>query len=693
MDIICPACTTHNDPTNLICVVCGSPLQPSPVNQASYSIYLPIGSQLKNGEFEIQSILGEGGFGVTYKARQRDINKLFAIKELLPERSARNGTEIIWSHLITPNEKRKFIDEINNEFKRTTLFSHPNIVNAIELFEENNTIYLVLDFIEGKTLAQVIKENNCIPESKARMYLKSLCEALAFIHDNQILHLDIKPENIIIDKSDKPVLIDLGSAREFTLDQTKRYTRLLTEDYAPYEQRLEYTKLGPYTDIYALCVTFYQALTGVLPPNSVSRVQDDTIRTPRSIKPELSSLIERVLLDGLHVNLQQRFQSASEILDELDNKPRLLRKAREVARKGNIPDSINLYQKIISENPESTTALLEMAYLQLGTSPADAICTVKTILKYEPNSGEAYGISGVAYCQLKQWNKAIENLINGIKHSPSLIWIRLNLAYALSEINECTRAELILDQILQHSVMTQEILVLRTWISFKKSNWPCVIRFARQALNNLDKEYNYISNVKKNIFPILAFAIEKATSYRSSDMFMLIKELQKSYFDEQLTFDLALWHCLDSKNYSAVLKLIDDSRSVKKDSNLFNLILAQAHTGNIDEAIKTINRVDCSGHLSISEYILLGNLYSFEKLWGESKEAFKSAISSGCNDPEVFHALGWVVLNLRRQKDSNEDASLMLSAYRQAYLNYSARGDTTKALKIANQFAKLGVTM
>lgn len=694
MTMICPACTTPNDSTNLVCAVCGTSLQATATEKSS-GIYLPVGAQLKQGEFEIKSLLGEGGFGVTYKADHKSTNKIVAIKELLPERSARNGNEIIWSHLIPPAERRKFINELRNEYQRTLGLSHPNIANAIDLFEENNTVYLVLDFIEGKTLAQIFKENGCIQESQARLYLKSICYALDCIHASKILHLDIKPENIIINTNNEPVLIDLGSAREFTIDQTKRYTRLLTEDYAPYEQRLEHTKLGPYTDIYALCVTFYQALVGTLPPNAVSRVREDTLPSPRSIKPELSPLIERILLEGLQINLQQRFQSATEIIDELENKPRLLRKAREAARQGAFSQSIELYTKTIAENPESTTARLELAYLHIRNDPAATLAVAAPILKIDPTCGEAYGLIGTAQCQLKSWKQAIKSLISGVKLSPELAWIRLNLAYALSEEGQYDQAKLVLDPVSQCTPNAQSTLALQALLAFKMGEWSNTIRYTRQALRSTNQDVGYIDQPREKITPILTFAIQKATSYTSPDMLSLIQELKQSCPKNTLTLALHLWQVLASKNHeeaSAVISSITQLDSYDSLSK-FNLAIAQLCLKNIDAAINVAKEIKDANSLGWQAYILLGNLYIHKQLWKEAKESFNFAIKMGCDDPKVFHTLGWTLLNIRRLKDSNEDASLMLSVYRKAYLGYLARGDTSLAHTIANQFSKVGVSL
>ncbi|TVQ74335.1 MAG: hypothetical protein EA373_00335, partial [Oceanospirillales bacterium] len=302
---------------------------------------------------------------------------------------------------------------------------------------------------------------------------------------------------------------------------------------------------------------------------------------------------------------------------------------------------------------------------------------------------------GTAQCQLKIWKQAIKSLISGVKFSPELAWIRLNLAYALSEEGHYEQAKLVLDPVSQCTHNSQSTLTLQALLAFKMGEWSNTIRFTRQALRSTNQDVGYIDQPREKITPILTFAIQQATSYNSPDMLSLVQELKQSCPKNTLTLSLYLWQVLVSKKHEEVSTLIGSITQLDAYDSLskFNLAIAQLYLKNIDAAIGVAKEIKDSESLNWQVYTLLGNLYIRKKFWKEAKESFNSAIKMGCDDPKVFHALGWTLLNIRRLKDSNEDASLMLSVYRKAYLGYLARGDTSLAHTIANQFSKVGVSL
>ena len=224
--------------------------------------------------YEIQSILGQGGFGITYLARDMNLDQLVAIKEYLPtEFSTRdqantvqpiseNHTEIFdWG-------KKRFLDEA----KTLAQFRHPNVVRVSSFFENNNTGYMVMDYEDGTDLSKLIKAGESFDEQRLLGLLLPVLDGLDKIHAQGFIHRDIKPANIFISTDGSPVLIDFGSARQAIGEQTRTMTSLVTPGYAPFEQYHDADgKQGPWTDIYALGATCYCMLTGKPPIDALKR--------------------------------------------------------------------------------------------------------------------------------------------------------------------------------------------------------------------------------------------------------------------------------------------------------------------------------------------------------------------------------------------------------------------------------------
>ena len=233
---------------------------------------LPRGEVFGHGH-RIESVLGQGGFGITYKAFNPE-GQPVAIKEYLPEGLvSRNG-----KHLVPLPGKEadhasglKYFKEEAETLRR--LPSHPNIVGVRALFEKNRTAYMVMDFIDGQPMSNLLGRGHQYNSTDLTNLLGKLTMALGHLHDQEVLHLDIKPQNIMIRKgNDEPVLIDFGAARNFS--QAGEQIEVLTEGYAPIELLdSSLGNRGPWSDFYSLGVVGYIAATGNKPPSALNRVK------------------------------------------------------------------------------------------------------------------------------------------------------------------------------------------------------------------------------------------------------------------------------------------------------------------------------------------------------------------------------------------------------------------------------------
>ena len=282
---------------------------------------------LASGEYRIDRPLGQGGFGITYQGIDTRLNRPVAVKEFFPEGCWRDGSTVVsagrWNCDSYSNAKQKFL----LEGQTLGQFDHPGIVRVFYYFEENNTAYMVMEYLRGKTLAQILdRRQGKLSEAEVLAYASQIGKALELLHSSQFLHRDIKPDNIMLAEDGRIVLIDFGAARDFTSDCTIRYSTMLTPGYAPLEQYGRALKYGAFTDIYAFGSTLYHLLTGVAPVSAIERAAGVDLKTVREINPQISDRVSEAISKAMMMDISQRIQSVREFLDLLQVKSNLTSK-------------------------------------------------------------------------------------------------------------------------------------------------------------------------------------------------------------------------------------------------------------------------------------------------------------------------------------------------------------------------------
>ncbi|MCR5816497.1 MAG: serine/threonine protein kinase, partial [Ruminococcus sp.] len=276
-----------------------------------YPLALPKGTVLA-GQYVIDSVLGQGGFGITYKATDHKTGENVAVKEYFPDTLAyRDATEVI----SYPGERSENFDYGKEGFLQEAqtlaqFIGNENIARIHSYFEENGTAYFVMEYIEGISFDEYIKrKGGKITVDEAERVLIPIMDALDAVHAAGIVHRDVTPDNIYICQDGKIKLLDFGAARYSLGDKSRSLDVILKHGFAPKEQYTRRGRQGPYTDIYSIAATFYFAITGKRPPDSVDRLDEDDLIPPSSLGVDITDYQEKALFTALEVQPQNRFQS------------------------------------------------------------------------------------------------------------------------------------------------------------------------------------------------------------------------------------------------------------------------------------------------------------------------------------------------------------------------------------------------
>lgn len=274
-------------------------------------VALPVGYELHQ-RYVIEKILGQGGFGITYRAKDETNKRQVAVKELFPTRSVIRSEDGITVKVLSGKEadfthmKKRFLEEA----RRLNAFQDsPDIVSVYHLLEANHTAYYVMEYLTGMDLNHYMKQHGKLNWNHLSVFVRMAIHALQTLHSRNLIHRDISPDNLFITESGRLVLIDFGSVRSC---DANNFTTFLKHSFAPLEQYRENGHQGPWTDIYALCVTMYYALSGVLPPQAPMRVETKEIPIEQ-LCPGLPEHVAQAIRKGMEIQPEKRFQNVKEL--------------------------------------------------------------------------------------------------------------------------------------------------------------------------------------------------------------------------------------------------------------------------------------------------------------------------------------------------------------------------------------------
>lgn len=276
-----------------------------------------------SGKYWIGGVLGQGGFGITYMGYDLTLGIKVAIKEYYPNNivsrsQPENAVQPVHDAFCASfsRGRERFLEEARSLARFS---SERGVVNVREFFLANNTAYIVMDFVDGKTLKAVASESGGkLPARRVLEMLRPVIRTLAHIHESGLVHRDISPDNIILRPDGTAVLIDFGAARQISASGSKSLTINVKHGYAPEEQYRRRGKQGPWTDVYALCATIYRLTTGKKPPQALDRlVSEDPLIPPDERGADLTPAQQRAIMKGLSVHAEDRPQDMRELYELL----------------------------------------------------------------------------------------------------------------------------------------------------------------------------------------------------------------------------------------------------------------------------------------------------------------------------------------------------------------------------------------
>ena len=315
---LCPGCMAVLDEPDLPCPLCGfdkATYTPSPRSLRPFTM-------LKE-KYMVGSVIGEGGFGITYIGFELEVGMPVAIKEYFPSelatRDAAAGKEISVFSGESSELFKEGLEKYLREARNLTMFADlPGIVTVRDFFYENETAYIVMEYINGITLKQYL--NKCggtMKQNDVIKMMKPVLESMVKIHETGMIHRDISPDNIMITKSKQIKLTDFGAARVTNAEDQKSITVVLKRGYAPEEQYRAKGNQGPWTDIYALCATMYKMISGVTPQEALERIIEDKVETLSKFDENIWPETEYAIMKGLSLRAEDRYQNVNDLIDAL----------------------------------------------------------------------------------------------------------------------------------------------------------------------------------------------------------------------------------------------------------------------------------------------------------------------------------------------------------------------------------------
>lgn len=310
----CYYCMSELGSTDAICPKCGKG------KSAAVPAHHLLPGTLLNSKFRVGMALGEGGFGITYIGFDTKLDIRVAIKEFYPNGYVnRNNTVSAYVNDSVSKTRKEFFEKGRERFLKEARIlarfsGEAGVVDVRDFFEENNTAYIVMEYLDGVNLKNYLKENGTLTPEETIKLLAPVMASLRKIHKQGLIHRDISPDNIMV-MGDSVKLLDFGAARSVSAEANKSLSVMLKPGYAPEEQYRSKGVQGPWTDVYALCATMYKCITGITPDDATQRVFSDDVKYPSALGIKIPEELEKAIMRGMSIHQKDRYQSVEELVN------------------------------------------------------------------------------------------------------------------------------------------------------------------------------------------------------------------------------------------------------------------------------------------------------------------------------------------------------------------------------------------
>ncbi len=315
------------------CPGCMEPSQENPCSRCGFDSRSPSGMEyalplntILAGKYVVGRVLGQGGFGITYIGWDLALERKVAIKEYYPsgQVSRTQGTQsLTWYTTEQASVARKsgmemFLKEARKMVKVDNI---PGVVRVLELFQENGTAYIVMEFVEGETLKARLQKTGPLSWSQAKTIFEPVVHAMSKVHRAGLVHRDLSPDNLMLTADGSVKILDLGAAKDLNVNSGASSMQVAKSGFSPLEQYIQRGNSGPWTDVYAIAATIYYTLTGKLPPNAVDRLDHDTLSWSEPGLTALSPAALAALEHAMEVQISDRIQTMDELEQRLFSGP------------------------------------------------------------------------------------------------------------------------------------------------------------------------------------------------------------------------------------------------------------------------------------------------------------------------------------------------------------------------------------
>lgn len=418
--IRCMGCMEEISEEEKICRHCGYH-KGTDIKEAYY--LLP--GKMIGDKYMVGRVLGYGGFGVTYIGWDTTLHRKVAIKEYLPSDFATRSYGIKMLTVFSGEAMVQFeagLKSFISEAKRLAKFnSVPEIVDIYDCFMGNGTGYIIMEFLEGMTVKELLAKQQKISVEKACSIIKPVLRGLGQVHKEGIIHRDIAPDNIFITKNKEIKILDFGAARYATAVQSRSLSVILKPGYAPEEQYRSRGEQGSWTDVYAIGATFYRMITGVRPEESIERMVEDQLQPPSRLGIEIDPNVENALMNSLNVKKEYRTQDAESFYQALASQEKVERIIEVKAKKEDLklPGWIKWTAGAAGALVCICAALFITGNLSFTSKQIDSKTGVEAL-----KEGECYvpDVSGMSYDEAEKIlkEKDLTVVINGMNYSESI---------------------------------------------------------------------------------------------------------------------------------------------------------------------------------------------------------------------------------------------------------------------------------